>query len=544
MSTTTDRNLSALAEKLGLPEEPLYRLGVTRNGRGYKIPERNGDGEIIGHATRSDDGSKGCVTGSKRGLTMPYPLDPYDGATSDDPILVVEGMSDTAAGLSLGFATIGRPSATGGIEHLKIVCAARHVCIVGENDSGAGRAGAQKAAEALYGVAASVRVIFPPDDVKDLRKWITAPAPPSRDELLRIIDDTPEWRPDPTTRPGPVLVRLADVAPAQIEWLWEQRVAIGKLTLIAGDPGLGKSFLTIDMAARVSIGAGWPDRPGDALLGKRPGPGGVVMLSAEDDVADTMRPRLDAAGGDPRRVAVLQAVRTIGDTGEKSERTFDLARDLRHLEDAIDQTPGCRLVVIDPISAYLGKTDSHNNGEVRGLLAPLADLAARRRVALVCVTHLNKGQGQAIYRAMGSLAFAAAARAVWGVVKDKDEPSRRLLLPIKNNIGNDRSGLAYTLRPTMGGQPQVAWEPEPIELTADDALSSDSKPGPDADERPRCEAWLRQALQAGPRPARDVEDEGVNGESFSVGTIRRAKKTTRVVAYRPENPGPWFWRLP
>ncbi|HTH17370.1 MAG TPA: AAA family ATPase, partial [Magnetospirillum sp.] len=211
----------------------------------------------------------------------------------------------------------------------------------------------------------------------------------------------------------PILISMADVQSRPIEWLWPGRIARGKVTLIAGDPGLGKSFLTLDLAARVSRGSPWPDVPdASAPLG------GVVLLSAEDDAEDTIRPRLDAAGADVHCIKLLHAVRHNYRENQK-EALFSLATDLPALEAAILAVPDCRLVVIDPITAYLGDTDSHKNAEIRGLIAPLAALAAKHGVAIVCVTHLNKsGSGPAIYRSIGSIAFVAAARAAWAVIKD------------------------------------------------------------------------------------------------------------------------------
>ena len=133
------------------------------------------------------------------------------------------------------------------------------------------------------------------------------------------------------------------------------------------------------------------------------------------------------------------------------------------------------MIVIDPISAYLDGTESHNNAEVRAVLAPLAKLAAEVGAAVVCVTHLNKGsQSSALYRATGSLAFVAAARAAYAVTKDKDNPSRRLILPMKNNLAPDTSGIAYAVVAPQG-IPIVAWEPTPVTITADEALSSEQR---------------------------------------------------------------------
>lgn len=149
-------------------------------------------------------------------------------------------------------------------------------------------------------------------------------------------------------RSKPELVRVSDVTPEQVRWLWPGRIPLGKLTELIGDPDLGKSFVTLDMAARVTVGGRWPDSPSAAAKGS------VILLSAEDGVADTIRPRLDALGADTALVTVLPAILYVDESGERRQHV-DLSRHLPHLEDAIRQTPDCRLVIIDPISAYLGE---------------------------------------------------------------------------------------------------------------------------------------------------------------------------------------------
>ena len=178
------KTVMGFAASLGVGVDSLTMLGAQRNGNAWHFPEYNGDGERIGTAIRPDRGKKHMVNGSKRGLTMAWPIGAYAGTSVDDPILVVEGQSDAATGLTLGFTTIGRPSATGGLQYLRRVVKGRHVLIIGENDGGAGRTGAEKIADGLAEVAASVRVIFPPDGCKDLREWHNAPAGCDRDEIL------------------------------------------------------------------------------------------------------------------------------------------------------------------------------------------------------------------------------------------------------------------------------------------------------------------------------------------------------------------------
>lgn len=274
---------------------------------------------------------------------------------------------------------------------------------------------------------------------------------------------------------GPVVVSLANVEPEDVEWLWPGRIPLGKLTVIAGDPGLGKSFTTLDMAARVTTGSPWPDSPSDPI-----DVGSVIVMGVEDDVADTVVPRLKAAGADLSRIVAMNSVKTR-ESGKLTERLFNL-EDVAPLEQTIQQTPGASLIVIDPISAFTGSADSHNNADVRGLLAPLAVLAAKHRVAVVCVSHLNKSSnGPAIYRTMGSVAFTAAARAAYGVVKDKTDPARRLFLPIKANLAPDEHGLAYRIVPSdTPGVARVEWDSVPVDISADDAFAPEERqPGPD-----------------------------------------------------------------
>lgn len=508
------------------------------DGARWAIFERNASGEVIGTAYRAADGSKTFAPGGKRGLIVAWPLSAYAGSSAADPVFVAEGASDTAALLGLGLDAIGVPMAGHCGAMLADLLAGRHAVIVADADD-AGRRGAETILGVIQSRCASARIIESPNGAKDAREAVIAGA--DRAAFMALANAVEPTKPTPATIDGaPMVVRLADVRPEPVAWLWPGRFALGKLTLIAGDPGLGKSFLTLDIASRVSTGAGWPDRRGERFA-----PGGVVLLSAEDAIADTIRPRLDAAGADVSRIVALEAIRSVGDNGCESARAFDLSRDLPALESAIRSVEGCRLVVIDPVTAYLGGVDSHNNAEIRGLLAPLGAIAERHRVAVVAVTHLNKsGGGPAIYRAMGSLAFAAAARAAWMVSKDKDAPSRRLLLPIKNNIAPDMGGLAYRIEPLgVDGCPALTWEPDPVNVSADDALAGDRNEGKGRTELNDAADWLRDLLAHGPRPARDVERDA-HDAGHSITTVRRAKASIGVVSRKPAFGGHWEWTLP
>jgi len=333
-----------------------------------------------------------------------------------------------------------------------------------------------------------------------------------------------------TRAPVALTSRMSDVAPQPIAWLWQPRIALGKLTIIAGDPGLGKSMLTASLAAHVSMGCAWPDRRAGVL-------GSVVLISGEDDPADTIRPRLDAAGADVERVHYLRAIADpVG-----GERSFSLS-DVAALKELLARIGDCRLVVIDPISAYLGGTDSHKNAEVRALLSPLAALAAEHGVAIVAVTHLNKGQAAAMYRMTGSLAFVAAARAAYIVVRDKNDAKRRLMLPLKNNLGDDTAGLAYRIE-TAQGVPFVAWESEPVTVTAEEALAPEVDRKDPAPARADAIDFLRSLL-ADKECSVDVVKVEAKKAGLSWATVRRAKDALGVRSRKSAMAGDGFGTFP
>lgn len=331
------------------------------------------------------------------------------------------------------------------------------------------------------------------------------------------------------------VVCLADVQPQAIDWLWPERIARGKVSMIAGDPGLGKSMLTVALASAVSTGARWPVSGGNAPIGS------VIMLSAEDSLADTIRPRLDAAEADCSKIYAIEMVRERTAGGEETERSFSLAKDIEILSDLLTTHPDCRLITIDPVSAYLDGTDSHKNSDVRALLSPLSEMAEKHGVAIVTITHLNKGGGIAIYRATGSLAFVAAARSVLGVIKDREDSARRLVLPIKNNLGADTSGLAYRIETARNGSPVLHWEPDAVTVDINEAL--DNRMDDEGGKRQDAINWLESELEDGPVLTKDLKKNAATlGHSWR--TVQRAMKQIGVDARKTGMKGGWKWWHP
>jgi hypothetical protein len=273
----------------------------------------------------------------------------------------------------------------------------------------------------------------------------------------------------------PILIcrRASEIEPERVEWLCEARIAVGKQTLFAGDPGTGKSQLSVAIAAAIAKGAEWPCGEGRAPLGS------VIILSAEDGIADTIVPRLSAAGADLDRIRIVTAVED-----GKGRRSFNLQADLYELEKTIAEIGDVRLIVIDPISSYMGKTDSHKNTDVRGVLEPIGEMAERMRVAVLSVTHFSKASGGTVTKAlnkfMGSVAFVAAARAAFVVLEDPHDGERRLLLHAKNNLAEAPQGLAFRLEQSIVGEgivtSKVEWEPEPVTLQQTKCLRRMARP--------------------------------------------------------------------
>jgi hypothetical protein len=330
-----------------------------------------------------------------------------------------------------------------------------------------------------------------------------------------------------------IMRAFSEITPERLKWLWPGRIPLGKLALLIGDPGLGKSLVTIDIAARVSRGSSFPD-------GERCEMGDVIFLSAEDDAADTIRPRLDAAGADVARIHTLEGMRVTLADNSTAERLFDLETGIATLEDALARIPGVRLIIIDPISAYLGGADSNTNAEVRELLSPLAALAAKYGIAILCLTHLRKSAGAAVHRAIASIAFTAAARAVWAVASDTSDKDRRLMLMVKLNLGPSVAGLAFRIE-TQNLLPRIAWEAGAVAVDANDVLNIEYRE--DHSERKEAEEWLREYLADGPVAASEAT-RAANAVGITKTTLYRASRALGVARHKLGGRGAgWEWSL-
>ena len=246
---------------------------------------------------------------------------------------------------------------------------------------------------------------------------------------------------------------------------------------------------------------------------------------------------VDRQGGNPYRVHVLRCVRSDDD----QERPFTLERDLPALAAAVTQTQA-RVVIISPVSAYLGSKDSYKESEVRALLTPLAALAETSRVAIIGIMHLTKAQQvRLLNRVQGNVAFVGQARTVLVVGEDVTTPGRRLLAAVKNNLGPHPPTLAFRI-----SDAGLTWEPSPVEGTADTLLASEAMESRSARrERTVAEQFLHDLLAHGPVKSTDVyKDAKANG--IAQRTLWRAKVDLGVIADRAKGDikAPWYWMLP
>jgi hypothetical protein len=315
-----------------------------------------------------------------------------------------------------------------------------------------------------------------------------------------------------------------------VAWLWSGRLALGKITLLTGEGGVGKSMLTCDLASRISRGDTLPDG-GIAPRGE------VFFIGSEDGAEDTVRPRLDAAGADVDRVFLIQGPKP---KGEEIASPIDLSLHIAKLDRLLSNHPEAKLLVIDPIMDYLGPaTNSDKATDVRRVLSPLRSLAEKHQVAIVAMNHLTKqSRGGSKSRSLGSGAFVQVARIELRVCEDPEDPERRLLLPVKNNLAA-APGLAYRIKSSDNGAGFAVWEEGTVDLTIAEVESEGG--AEDRSAVDEAQAWLLSFLSEGAVKASEAKRKA-NQDGISERTLKRAKKTMEIVTEQRDRC--WWWRLP
>jgi putative DNA primase/helicase len=343
---------------------------------------------------------------------------------------------------------------------------------------------------------------------------------PPRSQSARVAVDAPATR--------LILTNLANVTPQSIDWLWPKRLARGKVHLLGGHVGDGKSTLTAWLAALLSRGGSWPDG-GQAPIGR------TLFLLAEDGLADTLCPRLGLHNADLAMIEHLDAVREP----DGSEIAFNIRRNLPQLEAEIT-AKGFDLLVIDPLTSFLPNSDRNAEGDVRDLLTPLVRMTDKTGVAVLAIMHPGKPTGtqrRAVQQLLGATAFGAIARLVWMIAPTSPDPAetRRVLAVVKSNLAMRPSALEWSLS-----------EDQPIAWHGESTLNIEALLSPPTDQpRADAEGFLRETLADGPMPSEQLEHIA-RVAGISKATLKRAKKAAAIEAGREPGvrDGPWWCGLP
>lgn len=494
---------------------------------------------------------------------------------SGTSVWVVEGEKDADALTELG--EVATTNA-GGAKNWHTVPDAPQVLtgadvIVWGDDDEPGHAFARSVVQSIDGKAASWLVVrCAKDDCKDAADHIAHGGDLEQLEVLAQSDADRSWvfAPDAAQEPaqgpseasgtvedtGPVseqrtrqvglrrgVVCMDTVKPERVSWLWTGRLPRGKISILDGPPGVGKSTLTADLTARITNGATMPD--GSDGGGE---PGAVVLLSAEDGPGDTIRPRLEAAGANLSKVHLFESVPAkIAEDGTVLEwRMPSIPDDVGQLEDLVHEV-GASLVVVDVLMAYLsGDSNSYRDQDVRRALAPLSHMADRAGCAVVLLRHLTKGgSGSAMYRGGGSIGIAGAARSVLTAARHPEDEERFVLAPAKANLSKFAPSLAYRLIDSPEhGCARVEWCGEVL-LTADQLVQAESTSDEERTKQQEAMELLGDLLAAGKVSAKHgykmARDQGI-----SESTLDRARRSLGVVSYREGfgADGVQYWKLP
>jgi putative DNA primase/helicase len=358
-------------------------------------------------------------------------------------------------------------------------------------------------------------------------------------QALRAVGKSNGAQKDTACDDGVILVQASTLKPEAVAWLWLHWLALGKLHILAGPPGQGKTTIALACAATVSAGGRWPD-------GSRCASGNVLIWSGEDDARDTLLPRLIAMGADVKRVYFIEGTRI----GNKPE-PFDPARDLVQLSAKAEAIGDVRLLIVDPVvSAVTG--DSHKNTEVRRALQPLVDLASCLGAAVLGISHFSKASAgrEPVERVTGSLAFGAVARVVLCAVRVKDmDGDRRILARAKSNIGPDDGGFEYSIeQTTLPEHPSITasailWG-QALAGTARELLAeAEAEPeNDDGSSIAGVDGFLRGLLANGPVPAKSIKADA-DGAGYAWRTVQLSATRLGVERRKEGMKGGWVWAL-
>ena len=310
------------------------------------------------------------------------------------------------------------------------------------------------------------------------------------------------------------LINMADVAETKVNWLWYPYIPYGKLTIIQGDPGEGKTTAILQIAALLSKGDSLPYDDAERT------PVNVIYQTAEDGLGDTVKPRLVAAGADCNRIMVIdESVEGLSMTDERIKKAL--------------MDTNAKLVILDPIQSYLGAdVDMHRANEIRPVMKKLGDLAEKYQCAIVLIGHMNKASGsKSTYRGLGSIDFQATARSVLVVGRVKDDPTLRVIAHDKSSLAPEGQSITFRLDRDNG----FSWEGS-CDISVDELLSGDTK----GSKLREAKTFLSEYLADGQKASSDVE-EAASKRGIKKKTLWNAKQELNVDAVKVGSK--WFWMM-
>jgi len=357
---------------------------------------------------------------------------------------------------------------------------------------------------------------------------ITLLSPEKRAELMEYASTsngdgkaTEKKKPD---QPA-LIITMDQIEAEKVDWLWRNRIPIGRITMLDGDPGSGKSTLSLVIASAVSRGVALP-------FGEKPkSPANVLLMSCEDGYGDTIRPRLDQAGADVSRIAIPNPGRGLATTMLNAS----------FIEQAV-KIAGPALVIVDPIVTFARGKNTDKANEVRELLSPLMSIAERHALACLVIRHFTKQvDARAMYRGAGSVDFMAACRSAFIIGESDEEPNLRVLAQVKNSLGPKSPSLGFYI-----DEKGFRWGGH-VSANADELLATNRSDNRRRD-KVQLEAaaqFLRDTLSNGPMPSKAIDDKAT-ASGISNKTLWRAKDTLGVKASKERGSmgGEWWWRLP
>lgn len=311
------------------------------------------------------------------------------------------------------------------------------------------------------------------------------------------------------------IINMADVEAVAVKWLWKPYIPLGKITIIQGDPGEGKTTLALSIAAALTQGEMLPNEA------EAQAPMNVIYQTAEDGLADTIKPRLEAVNADCTRVLVID------------ESKEELSMTDERIEKAIQQT-GAKLIILDPIQAYIGaNVDMHRANEIRPVMSKLGRIAEEYGCAVVLIGHMNKAAGQkSSYRGLGSIDITAVARSVLIVGKMRDSPSKRIMTQAKSSLAPVGKSLLFEIN----GNSALEWKGE-VDITAEQFLENG---GAELSKLEIATEFLLETLKDGKVSQKEIA-AAASDYDFSARTLNEAKKNLKVLSIKADNK--WYWKL-